>query len=160
MLTVVLALIGIAARVYSEMNKGHAEKAYMNDTKNAIQSQVDTVRGQILLCGLLYPSGNNATAFNVKYPGGNAVNVSTLACPGNPASNKSIWTGNDGTFLPVVPGGFSGWLYTNDATGIRVAITSDGGVLANNVLANVAAKFSPAEATYSMNTLTVWIVKS
>lgn len=155
-----IALATVAMSGFSFMNKGVAGKTYMDDTQNAIIGQIETIRGQILLCGLVYPTGNNATTFNIKYPGGSAVNVSTLTCPGNPAANKSLWTGNDGTFLPAVPSGFTGWIYTNDATGIKLVITSNAGTLANNVLANVAAKFIAAESTFAANALTVWIVKS
>lgn len=155
-----IAVVTIAMSGIAFMNKGMASKTYMDDAKNAIQSQVGTIRGQILLCGLLYSSGNNATTFNIKYPGGTAVNVSALTCPGSPSANKSLWTGGNGTFLSPVPSGFTGWLYTNDAAGIKIVLTSNGGALENNVLTSVAAKFSSTEATLVGNVMTIWIVKS
>ncbi|ABD72079.1 hypothetical protein Rfer_4393 (plasmid) [Rhodoferax ferrireducens T118] len=155
-----IAVVSIAMSGIAFMNKGMASKSYMDDAKNVIQSQVGTIRGQILLCGLLYPSGNNATTFNIKYPGGSAVNVSALTCPGSPAANKSLWTGGNGTFLSPVPSGFTGWVYTNDAAGIKVVLTSNGGVLENNVLTSVAAKFTSVEANIVGNVMTIWIVKS
>lgn len=159
MLAVALLTLTMAALSY--MNRGMASKTYMDKTKTKVAGQMDTIRSRILLCALTHPNGDNGTTFNISFPGGTAKPLKDLTCPGAPGPNQSIWTGSGGTFLPTPVSGFgSGWLYTNDATGVRLILQSQGGALDNNVLTTIAEKYTTSEATYAAGVLTLWIKTS
>jgi hypothetical protein len=131
---------------------------YVFNTTNATYAAGVLIQTKIRYCPLAYPVGNNGTGFSVQYPGAaTAVLVSTLVCPGR--ASVAIFNGGDGVFLPVTPNGFTGWYYVNDASGVRVYLTSDGTSARNKILTNVAAKFTSSAATHSANTLTLWIKK-
>jgi len=87
-----------------------------------IAAQASLIRARILQCGTDYPTGNNGTTYRVNYPASATTsNASALTCPG---IATGLWLQSDGVPIPVQPAGFGAWLYTNDATSMRLEITT------------------------------------
>lgn len=132
-------------------------------------SQLNVIRSAIMECALEYPEGggdldgsgvidatdnpNNpypVNPSNLNNPHGVAVNdqVRNLSCTGAPATEANIFQGanNKGRMLQPIPGGFSEWVYINDANGVR--ITTTGSTTAANIdaLDRLMRKFSTCQA--------------
>lgn len=155
-----IALISIAMTGLAMMTRDAGQRAYLHKVAGEVVKQVQVVRNVVAQCAMLHPTGDNGTGFAPKFPGGSSVAVSTLECPGAPYANKNLWTGRDGVHLPLTPTGFTGWNYTNDAAGIKIELTSSGGMVHNQVLANAATKFASTEVAIAGNVFTYWIVKN
>jgi len=136
----------------------NASGNYVFETTNTLYAAGGLIQTKVRYCPLAFPIGDNGTGFSIQYPGAtSAVLVSTLRCPGRSA--YQLFNGGDGVFLPSTPNGFSGWWYVNDASGVRIYLTSDGSSARNAVLANVAARYSSSAANFASNTLTIWVKK-
>ena len=153
----VIAMIAIAGGSVLKMTSKTARGERIFQNQAEVMNQSRYIGNRLRQCVILYPAGNNGTGFNVKYPGATvAMAVSSLTCPGQPNPNN-LWTGKGGTFPPRPIAGFSNWTYQNDASGVRIMLSS-GGIQDNmTVLQNVASKFSATEAAYSGGVLTVFI---
>lgn len=115
--------------------------------------QAGLIRQRIIACGTDNPSGNNGTTFRVIYPGAaTAASVSALICPGN-ATN--IWSQSDGAVVPVPLAGFNAWQYINDASSMRITVTST--VADRTTILPSLANSLGTQASYSGNTLT-WVL--
>lgn len=150
------ALLAVLGAATIQVARKSTMGTYVFDTTNSVYAAASLITTKIRYCPLSFPGGNNGTGFAVQYPGAaTAADVSTLVCPGRSA--YTLFTGADGVFLPQTPGGFTGWSYINDASGVRIVLVSDGSTARNSILANIAKKFNTTAATYSAGTLTVWI---
>jgi hypothetical protein len=146
-----MALIGIAIAKGSNMfNKATA----INNTITQLVAQANLIRQKIVQCATEYPEGDNGTSYHKPYPSGSGVLVSTLTCPGAPAGGNNLWSGIDGVFLPQTPTGFNSWVYTNDATSVRISIQTTNTAAYSTAMQQAAAKFTSSEASVSGNTLT------
>lgn len=120
---------------------------------NIVSAQAGLIRSRILQCSIDYPLGNNATGFRATYPAAATIaNVSTLTCPG---SAISLWGQSDGVFMPTSLSGFNAWQYTNDATSMRLTLTSLSADRAA-ILPGVALSLG-AQASVAGNSLT-WVL--
>lgn len=150
---VLLAAVGVAA---VNQARTAARGNYMFNTTASLHTAALTIQGKVRMCPILFPGGNNGTGYSPQYPGATtATSVGTVTCPGR--TGYTLFTGGDGVFLPPTPAGFTGWNYINDASGVRIVLTSDGNSDRNTILQAVANRLSSSVATYASNTLTVWI---
>lgn len=150
---VLLAAIGAAA---INQARTAARGNYLYSTTATVYSAALTIQGKVRMCPIQFPGGNNGTGYSPQYPGATtATAVNAVTCPGR--SGYILFTGGDGVFLPPTPSGFTGWNYLNDASGVRIILTSDGNSDRNTILQSVTNKLSSSVATYASNTLTVWI---
>lgn len=161
MSAVILISLVTAAMLQSHVGQGKSIKVSKNI--NELSSQINLIRQQLILCATLYPDGNNGVLNSTPaFPGGTASTVSTLDCPGSPLSNKNLWTGKYGVFLPRQAPLFNDWTYTNDATGVYVqtsAKTSD--IYSQKVVSQISATFSSAVVeTPTSTSLKVWVLKT
>lgn len=124
LLIIVLMTIVLGTVLAASMAGGTSTTSMLsnNNAAQTVSAQAGLIRARILQCAIEYPAGNNATGFRLTYPAAAAItNVSALFCPG---SALNLWSQSDGVFMPTVPSGFNAWQYTNDATSMRMSITS------------------------------------
>ncbi len=152
-----LTMIGLLSVAAAGTAGRHQRFRTIEDHAAVVGAQFEQIRNALNICVTVYPTGDNGTGFHVKYPAGStAVAASGLDCPGNPGGVKNIFQGQNGGFLDPLPNGFGAWSYVNDASGIKVSVTSSGDGDRNISLSRAAAKFSQASVTG--NTLTIWIL--
>ena len=154
-----IALVTVTMTGLAMMNRDIGVKKLIYTTSKTLQEQISSVHTAVSNCAVLYPSGNNASGFHRAYPSGTASNVLNLTCPGAPYANKNLWTGRDGGRAPLVPKAMGSWLYTNDATGIYLTISSNGDADMNKAIASVATKYVSTQIVVSGNVLKYWILK-
>ena len=154
-----IALIAISMSALAFMHNDSAGKLLIYNNSVAIQKQIASIQGMVTNCALLYPTGNNGSGYHNAYPGGASVDVLQLTCPGAPFSNKNLWTGRNGTVPPLAPRGMGGWVYTNDASGIRLTISAGSDVDLNRSLTSAMAHYTPSQVSISGGTLTYWLLQ-
>jgi len=126
-MSILILLLGAAvlSATLASMLAGGSGIASMSSSMNAISTtaaQASLIRSKILQCAIEYPMGDNATSYRKSYPGGAlGASVDSLVCPG---SAQNLWSMNDGIAMPTVTAGFGQWQYANDATSMRILITS------------------------------------
>lgn len=148
----ILMAIVLGALLAAALGGGTSVASMManNNASQMITAQAALIRSRILQCGTEYSSGNNGTTFRVIYPAAAApTNVSALTCPGN-ATN--LWSQSDGVTMPTAIAGFNTWQYANDATSMRLTITSTAADR-TAILPNIVTLLG-AQASYAGNTLT------
>ena len=147
---VTIMLLGVMAAVLSVGGRQSGRVVAIDGATMQVVSQANLIRQAISQCVLEYPEGDNGTTHNIAYPGAVAWSpVSGLTCPGAPAGDNGILDGSNGVFLPKEPNGFGSWQYLNDATGVHIAITSDGTEESLVALNKAYSKFSSSEAYIS-----------
>ena len=113
-----LVLLGATtATMMLSSSRAQTGNQQWNET-TAIIAQANLLRSKILDCAS--QSGDNLTANHKTYPTGSAVAVTTITCPTTGTPN--VFTGTDGVFVPPPPTGFNAWIYTNDATSVRLQL--------------------------------------
>ena len=158
-LLAIITLFSAMMAVYSVMAQANAVQKLIYDSTERLHGQMSAIHSGLTNCALLYPAGNNGSGFHAAYPGGNNALVTALDCPGSPQTNKNLWTGRGGERIPNPPTGMSPWMYTNNAAGIVVQISSNGDPTYNTVLGNLQAKYAAAQTTLSGGILTYWVLK-
>jgi hypothetical protein len=119
-LSVVVILAAISASMMGGLNTAGMVKA--GNVSRVVVAQAMTIRSRILQCGADYPTGQNGTGFRVPFPGAStSAAVSSLVCPGN---SLGLWSWPDGVTAPPSIIGFTPWSYVNDASSMRLTITS------------------------------------
>jgi hypothetical protein len=94
-----------------------------NNITHVVTGQASIIRARLLQCSTDYPTGNNGTGFRISFPAAvTEVNVSALNCPGN---SLGLWNWSDGVSAPPSISGFGSWRYINDASSLRISITSN-----------------------------------
>ena len=152
-----IGLVVLLGFVASTTARNGARAQQFHDTKDQMVAQRDLIANMLLLCRAVYPDGNNGTGFHPSYPatpGGGL--VTSLICP-KPAT--SIWSGDASAMAPRALIGFSSWSYVNDATSIRIYLTTTeaGSTFYRNLMDAVIAKIG-AQAVRSGDTLTITLV--
>jgi len=126
-MSILILLVGAAvlSAALAAMLAGGTSIAAMSSSMNAINTtaaQASLIRSKILQCAIEYPAGDNATSYRKFYPAGAlGASVDSLVCPG---SAQNLWSMSDGVSMPTVTSGFAKWQYANDATSMRILITS------------------------------------
>ena len=162
-ITWILAMITLftaTMAIYSVMARASAVQKLIFDSTEKLNAQVSTIHSSLTNCALLYPTGNNGTGFQPAYPGGSNVEVVALDCPGSTYTNKNLWTGRGGERIPNTPTGMSPWMYTNNASGIFLQLSSNGDPTYNTVLLNLQSRFATAQTSLSGGVLTYWVIKN
>lgn len=154
-----VALFALISASVIQANQRNSRMPAIHAAADKIVQQGEYIRGHLATCAILYPLGDNGTGFHLAYPGGSGVATSTIECPGNPSANKNLWTGIDGNFLPANITGFGSWIYTNDATGVKLTLTSTGEADYNIAASMAAAKYVATEAGQAGNVFTLWVIK-
>lgn len=126
-LLVGITAMSLVAVAVSRSGDDQAERRFVSEAQRVVLHQGELVRAQILLCGTMYPGGNNGSGFRVRYPAAPVSGlVRDLECPGVPSGgNRNLWSGARGVTLPPPPRGMQEWRYANDATSMRIWITAD-----------------------------------
>lgn len=144
-----IGLMTLVALGISRMNDDQAERRLVTQSQRMVLQQADLIRAQVVLCGTMYPSGNNGTAFRPRFPATPVSGlVADLDCPGDPNANRNLWRGQYGVTLPAAPFGLSAWRYANDATSLRIWIDVSGNPSMVLALQRAAAQWPSADATY------------
>lgn len=158
----------------------------INSIAKQVAMQANMIRNQIMTCAIGDPAtgrtGDNGTGLNVAFPytgsaagiksGGSPVGtggaVDALYCARTAsgalwvtgASDRNLWSGVGGVFLPPAPSGFSAWQFASTANVVKISISYSGvNPDLGAAVALAAAKFSTAEvSTATANTLTVCLV--
>lgn len=154
-----ITLISIVGFGMTHMTRSSATKAYIFNTSKKLQAQISTIHGALTTCALMYPSGDNGTAFHKAFPAGTGVPVLDLNCPGSPHTNKNLWTGRNGQVPPLIPTGMTAWTYTNDATGIFITTTTNGDADIAKAISSVTNKYVATQISFSDSVLKYWILK-
>ncbi len=158
-LAYILGVITLASAVtvfVATTQRGQALAKLNAELRVAIIDQFGLIRSRAIGCVISYPAGNNGTAFHTQFP---ATPVSTLVrdltCPGQPGANN-LWTGTGGLPLPLPPPAFAEWRYFNDASNIRLTISSAAATdrVALGVMDAVAKRLGP-NSSISGDTLTI-----
>lgn len=157
-ITAMIAAISVGSVVFFAISQKNFIAKNRAENSEALYQYLINARDNIVACGLLYPRGDNGTGFSVQFPGGTDKTISTLECPGNTAANKSLWSGKStAAYLQPLPVGFDQGLYTNDANGIKLVVTSQ--VAQAEVFELVARKFAANEVEYTAEKIILWIKK-
>ena len=122
-------------------------------------AQSDLISNTLLLCRTIFPSGDNGTGFHAAYPAtpGDGL-VASIVCPGQ--SPALIWSGDSRSVAPRALPGFTAWTYVNDVTSIRITTSTvtPGIPFFEDLLDAVVTKVGPAQASRSVDTLTITLV--
>lgn len=151
----ILLTIVLGATLAANLAGGASVASMManSNAANMVAAQASLIRGRILQCGIDYPSGNNGTSYRVIYPSATtAANVSALTCPGNSAN---LWSQSDGVAMPASLSGFNAWQYVNDATSMRITVTSTNADR-TAILPRIVTLLG-SQASYAGSTLT-WVI--
>lgn len=121
----VLMGAAVLAAVLSVSLLGDTGVTRMLAGNNAAQqavAQASLIRARLLQCSNDYPTGNNGGAYRLSFPRADTATLaSALTCPGNALN---LWNWSDGVAMPSAMTGFGSWYYTNDATSMRLTLTS------------------------------------
>lgn len=154
-MSILVLLIALTATI-TRINKSNAQFYFTKSASTNLVAQANIIRERVLACAIMYPNGDNGTGFHIAYPGGTGVAVSTLTCPG---SSVNLWTGIDGAMsLPPITG-FGVWTYANDATSVRISITTTSSAGYGAAMTQALARFNTSanEASIAGSTFTVVI---
>jgi hypothetical protein len=120
-----LAIVGVA---YGRLNTVVEQGRIVQQTVEDIASQLEVIRGKILLCAAVYPDGDHGE-FSTRqaYPApatlGNQDLVANVECPGAPTGERLLANMPDGVPMPQSPAEFNNWLYEHtEANGIRLRL--------------------------------------
>lgn len=120
-----LAIVGVA---YGRMNITNQQGRIVQETVEDVASQLEILKGKILLCAAIYPDGNHQQ-FNRRraYPAPALVNnrdlITNVDCPGAPTGAKKLANMSDGVPMPASPPEFDEWVYEHTETnGIRLRL--------------------------------------
>jgi type II secretory pathway pseudopilin PulG len=153
-----LVVVILGGLVFVVIGSGPNVAGQMNAQKTAqLVAQAQLIVHRIVKCATDYPTGNNGTASHKAYPldaNPGARGIETLTCPGN---SQNLWSGVDGVYPPVQPGGFDGWTYTK-TTPVTIAITSSQAATYSPSIAAAAARIGLA-ASATADTLTVKVIE-
>lgn len=120
-----LAIVGVA---YGRLNMSNQQGRVVQQTVEDVASQLEVLKGKILLCAAIYPDGDHLQ-FNTRhaYPApstlGNRDFISNIECPGAPLGDRSLASMSDGAPMPSSPPEFDEWEYEHtEANGIRLRL--------------------------------------
>ncbi|MCE2745302.1 MAG: hypothetical protein LW710_05280 [Burkholderiales bacterium] len=120
-----LAAVGIA---YGRLSTANEQGRVVQQTVEDVASQLEIIRGKVLLCGAVYPDGDHGQ-FNARhaYPApatmGNRDLVNNVQCPGAPPGQQQLVHMPDGVPMPQSPPEFNPWMYEHTETnGIRLRL--------------------------------------
>jgi hypothetical protein len=120
-----LAIVGVA---YGRLNTSNEQGRINQETMQEVSSQLEILKGKILLCAAVYPDGDHLQ-FNSRhaYPApsslGNQDLITNVECPGAPNGEKLLASMPDGTPMPISPPEFDQWVYEHtEANGIRLRL--------------------------------------
>lgn len=120
-----LAIVGVA---YGRLNMSNQQGRVVQQTVEDVASQLEVIRGKVLLCAAIYPDGDHLQ-FNTRhaYPApalvGNRDLLSNVECPGAPLGSRSLANMSDGIPLPASPPEFEDWIYEHtELNGIRLRL--------------------------------------
>lgn len=159
----VISLIAVTASllsVYALLSNSNVQQKLVNESAIKLTKQIEIIKIAVNNCSLLYPSGDNGSAFNKNYPAGQDAELAKITCPGDPRSNKNIWANRNGLQIPFAPAGLGDWKYSNTADGISITVTSDGSSIHSAIFNQLSANFSSLDATVTGNVFTYWIIQS
>lgn len=156
LLLVVTAVLG--GLLFSLIGGGPNVPGQVSSQKSAqLVAQAQLIVHRIVKCATDFPQGDNGTGVHKPYPldaNPGAIAVASLVCPG---SSQNLWSGVDGVYAPVVPGGFGGWMYTKTVP-VTISITSiQPGVYSASIV-QAAARLGVA-ASASADSLSVKVIE-
>lgn len=155
-----LAVLAIVVSSISAMTRNSADRERVSNLTDTITREAEIIRAKLLSCVISYPAGDNGTGFHPEYPARPASGlVADLACPGAPSASGDIWPGQDGISIPPVANGLSSWSYENDATSIRISISSIPGDTPAKAAINTAAKRFGSDASITANMVTFTLIR-
>lgn len=154
-----IALLGLVAFMMAKMSNSNVQLQTAFDSKQTLIRQYQLIRSRVLSCGVAYPAGDNGTGVRVRYPATPVSgNVIDMTCPGQPGANN-LWSGAGSVTLRAPPAAFTGWMYANDGTSMRLAIQPavSGDTRSIGILTSVANRIGDI-ATVSGSTLTITLM--
>lgn len=124
-----IGLLALAGVAYGRLNTANEQGRIVQQTVEDIASQLEIIRGKILLCAAIYPDGDHGQ-FDTRhaYPAPLASQnyrdeISDVVCPGAPSGSNSLANMSDGIPLPASPPEFEAWVYEHTETnGIRLRL--------------------------------------
>jgi len=120
-----LAIVGVA---YGKLNSANQQGRVVQQTVEDVASQLEVIRGKVLLCAAIYPDGDHLQfdsrhAYPAPASVGNQDLISNVECPGAPLGARSLATMSDGIPLPGSPPEFEEWIYEHtELNGIRLRL--------------------------------------
>lgn len=135
-----LALIAVAGLAYTRLNATNEQGKLIDSTTRELASQVEVIRGKVLLCAAIYPDGNNGiTTVRQAYPSpssdtdptgtgraGNQEDLNSVTCPmySNGSGTLTLGQLSDGVPMPLIPPDFKPWVYEHtDAGGVVLLLS-------------------------------------
>lgn len=158
-IAMILAIVVVMAMIGAAVVQG-VDTAGMVSNNNAIQTvvaQASLIRSKLNACAVEYPSGDNGNGFRPPYPASLVpASVATRMCPG---AAINLWSMGDAVSFPPTPAGTGGWQYVNDATSLRILLTSNTAEMAA-LLGPAAARLGPQASTSgtSPNVTLTWVL--
>lgn len=124
-----IGLLALAGVAYGRLNTANEQGRIVQQTVEDIASQLEVIRGKILLCAAVYPDGDHGQ-FDTRhaYPAPPVSQsyrdeISDVVCPGAPAGERLLANMPDGMPLPASPPEFEEWVYEHTETnGIRLRL--------------------------------------
>lgn len=131
-----IALMAIVGVAYGRLSAANEQGKLIDTTTKELVSQVEVVRGKLLLCSAIYPEGiNGVTTVRQAYPAtstdsnatraGNQALLNSVTCPGSPSGGAlTLGQLSDGTPMPLIPPDFNAWEYEHtDGGGVVLLLT-------------------------------------
>lgn len=122
-----VSVMGVAfGKIYYEKEQGRI----IQETVDELASQVDLIRGKVLLCAAVYPGASHGEfALRPEYPAPPAADshrapIYLVTCPGSPGGAYTLSQLSDGVPLPRELPEFDPWIYEHtEADGIRLILS-------------------------------------
>lgn len=124
-----IALVSAMGLAFGKMYVEKEQGRIIQDNLDELVTQVDVLRGKVLLCAAIYPEGTHGEfAVRPAYPAPPATDnfrapINTVTCPGSPGAAYNLAQLGDGVPLPRVLPEFEPWVYEHtEAEGIKLIL--------------------------------------
>jgi hypothetical protein len=124
-----IALVSVMGVAFGKMYIEKEQSRVIQETVEELASQVDIIRGKVLLCAAIYPEGTHGEfALRPEYPAPPSADshrapIYLTVCPGSPGGALTLGQLSDGVPLPRELPEFDPWIYEHtEADGIRLIL--------------------------------------
>ncbi len=154
-----VALFVLLGAATASIARGNAKARLFQETREQMIAQRDLIFSTLVLCGTIFPAGDNGNSVRKQYPATPVDGlVSSLVCPGQ--SPASIWSSDARAMAPRPLPGFGAWTYANDGISMRITISavSAGSQFHRDLLDAVIKQIGASQATRIGDTLKITLM--